>query len=315
MAKLTPDRTYLTPNGVKVNMKLIPDGTVWKDEAKAWAAGKWHAGDLYKKQQLLSSGTGKVKYVTVHNTNDLVNIEDDGECYTRATFNENMGSARVHFYVDDLCAWQNLRAGTGMDGDPKGSAEVGWHASDGSTAGGGNMTSVAIEIIMNDSTVGHDAMARGNGAKLAAWLLFINNLPIEKLVTHSFWNAKKAGQTCSDVDQQCVKYVANQHWCPYFIFNATSETVALRNWKAFKAEVNGYLEELKNPPAPSDGDELPAPPFVDVPAGKFYTEHVKWAKEHGITEGKDATHFKPYDPCTRGEMVTFLHRLYDEAKK
>lgn len=299
---LTPDRVYTTPNGVTVNMKLIPDGTVWKDAAKAQAAG-FAAGSLYKKQQKLSGGTGKVKYVTVHNTDDLVNIEDDGECYTRATFNENMGSARVHFYVDDLCAWQNLKAGTGKPGDLTGSAEVGWHAADGSTADGGNMTSVAIEIIMNDKNVGHDAMAYDKGARLAAWLLYLNELPISRLVTHAFWNAKRAGKTSTDVDQQCVTYVANGHWCPYYIFNATNEAGALKNWKKFKAKVAGYLAELETPPQPQ------LFPFVDVPAGKFYTEAVRWAWENRIVEGVDATHFKPDNKPTRGQLVTMMHRL------
>ena len=35
---LTPDYTY-TINGVPVRVKLIPDGTRWKDAAKAKAAG------------------------------------------------------------------------------------------------------------------------------------------------------------------------------------------------------------------------------------------------------------------------------------
>lgn len=316
MAKLTPKSTYTTPNGILVKEYIIPDGYRWKDDDKARAAG-FEPKSLYKKNKKLSGNTGKVKWVTIHNTNDLPNVDDDGEQYTRATYpNENMGSARCHFFVDDVCAWQDLKAGTGMTpNDPKGSAEVGWHAADGSTTDGGNMTSLCIEIIMNDSTSGHDARAYDNGAKLAAWLLYINDLPIEKLVTHSYWNAKKKGMTSDDIDQQCVTYVSGAHWCPMYIFNSKNEAGAKKNWKAFKAVVNGYLEELKNPPAPSDGDELPAPPFVDVPSGKFYTEHVKWAKEHGITAGKDATHFCPDDPCTRGEMVTFLHRLYDETKK
>ena len=298
---LIPDHTYTTPSGVKVNMKLIPDGTVWKDAAKAQAAG-FSAGSLYKKQQKLSGGTGKVKYITVHNTDDLVNIEDDGECYTRATFNENMGSARVHFYVDDLCAWQNLRAGTGKPGDLAGSAEVGWHAADGSTADGGNMTSLAIEIIMNDNNVGHDAMAYDKGARLAAWLLYINELPLSRLVTHAYWNAKKKGMGCADVDEQCVKYVAGEHWCPYYIFDSTSEAGALKNWKKFKALVGTYLAALQTPPAPAN-------PFVDVKEGKSYYEAVLWAVANGITKGTDATHFSPDKPCTRGQMVTFLHRM------
>jgi hypothetical protein len=42
---------------------------------------------------------------------------------------------------------------------------------------------------------------------------------------------------------------------------------------------------------------------------------VLWAYENGITAGKDATHFCPDDPCTRGEMVCFLKRLYELLKK
>lgn len=301
---LTPDHTYTTPNGVTVNMKLIPDGTVWKDAAKAQAAG-FAAGSLYKKQQKLSGGTGKVKYVTIHNTDDLVNIEDDGECYTRATFNENMGSARVHYYVDDLCAWQNLKAGTGKPGDSAGSAEVGWHAADGSTSDGGNMTSVAIEIIMNDKNVGHDAMAYDKGARLAAWLLYINELPLSRLVTHAYWNAKRAGKASTDVDQQCVTYVANGHWCPYYIFNATNEAGALKNWKKFKALVGTYLQELSAPSAQEN-------PFTDVREDRYYYEPILWAVANGIVEGVEKARFAPNTYMTRGQAVTLLKRFYDE---
>ena len=53
---LTPDYTY-TINGVPVRVKLIPDGTRWKDAAKAKAAG-FSAGAAYKNGGLLC-GTGK----------------------------------------------------------------------------------------------------------------------------------------------------------------------------------------------------------------------------------------------------------------
>lgn len=240
---LTPNYVYKTPNGVTVNEKIIPDGTVWKDAAKAKEAG-FSAGSLYKKQQRLRGGTGMVQYITVHNTDDLKNVEDDGEQYTRATYNENMGSSRVHFYVDDLCAWQNLKAGTGCSpNDPMFSAEIGWHAGDGSTGSGGNATSLGIEIIMNDNAA-HDAKAYDNGARLCAWLLYIHALTIEQLVTHSYWNAKKAGKVNSDVDKQCVTYVSGKHWCPYYIFNSKTEAGALASWKAFKAAVKSYLDAL-----------------------------------------------------------------------
>ncbi|MCI5649915.1 MAG: leucine-rich repeat protein [Fusicatenibacter sp.] len=51
-------------------------------------------------------------------------------------------------------------------------------------------------------------------------------------------------------------------------------------------------------------------PFVDVPEGQYYTEAVLWAYENGITSGVDATHFKPKNGCTRGQVVTFLYRAY-----
>lgn len=225
---LTPNTTYKI-NGVPVNEKIIPDGTRWKDANKAKAA-KSSAGALYKKNQKLSGGTGKVQSVTIHNTNDLANVYDDGEQYTRATYpNENMGSARVHFYVDDTGAWQNLKAGTGMcSADPNGSAEVGWHAGDGSDADGGNMTSLSMEIIMGEGAE-HDAIAKDNGARIAAWLLWKHGLPINKLVTHTYWVNKSARKSFSDPDEQCTNLISGKKWCPSYIFGSTNHAIALGN--------------------------------------------------------------------------------------
>lgn len=299
--RLTPDHVYQTPNGVTVNEKIIPDGTRWKNEAKAKAAG-FNVGDLYKKTLKLSGGTGKVQKITVHNTNDLENVEDDGEQYCRATYNENMGSARPHFYVDDLGAWQLLKAGTGQTpNDPAGAAEVGWHAGDGSVADGGNMTTLGVEIIMNDLNVGHDAMAYDSGARLCAWLLFVHGLEIGDLVTHAYWNAKKAGKVSSDVDQQCVTYVANGHWCPFYIFDAKNESTAKVHWMAFKATVGAYLEQLRNP-------EPVVNPFVDVNESRYYYKAVMWGLANGICAGTDKTHFSPNTYATRAQVITFLWR-------
>lgn len=242
MALLTPNTVY-TMNGVTVNEKIIPDGTRWKDATKAVKAG-FSAGSLYKKQQKLSGGTGRGKSVTIHNTNDLANVHDDGEQYTRATYNENMGSARVHFYVDDTGAWQNLKAGTGLcPSDPVGSAEVSWHSGDGSVADGGNMTSISMEIIMNE-TPEHDLIARDNGARMAAWLLWKNGLTIDALLTHTYWVNKTAGKTFADVDEQCCNPISGKKWCPTYIFGSNNPATALKNWKAFKQTVKGYLDKL-----------------------------------------------------------------------
>ncbi len=51
-------------------------------------------------------------------------------------------------------------------------------------------------------------------------------------------------------------------------------------------------------------------PFEDVKADAYYAPAVQWAVSKGITRGTDATHFAPNKPCTRADMVTFLHRSH-----
>ena len=53
-------------------------------------------------------------------------------------------------------------------------------------------------------------------------------------------------------------------------------------------------------------------PFKDVPAGKYYTEPVKWALSKGITTGKTATTFDPDGPITRQELAVFMARYSKE---
>ena len=48
--------------------------------------------------------------------------------------------------------------------------------------------------------------------------------------------------------------------------------------------------------------------FTDVQSGAFYYEAVKWAVTNGITQGVGGNRFAPNDTCTRGQVVTFLHR-------
>lgn len=244
MSLITPNFIY-TINTVTINEKIIQDGTRWKDSAKAYLAG-FYLNALYKKEKKLTEDTGTVMYITIHNTNDLKNVYDDGEQYTRATYNENMGSARVHFYVDDTGAWQNLRAGTGLSvNDPIGSAEVGWHAGDGSIPDGGNMTSLALEIIM-DETAEHDLKAKDNGARIAAWLLWKHNLSIDRLVTHTYWVNKNKKKVFSDVDVQCTTPIPGEKWCPSYILGSTNSQMALSNWLKFKNLVYKYLCEINN---------------------------------------------------------------------
>ena len=58
-------------------------------------------------------------------------------------------------------------------------------------------------------------------------------------------------------------------------------------------------------------EDVPATPtvsFDDVPASAYYFDAVKWAQGKGITNGKSNGLFGSNDPCTRGQIVTFLWR-------
>ena len=49
-------------------------------------------------------------------------------------------------------------------------------------------------------------------------------------------------------------------------------------------------------------------PFDDVSADAYYNKAVQWAQEKGITDGISSNLFGPKQPCTRGQIVTFLWR-------
>ena len=55
-------------------------------------------------------------------------------------------------------------------------------------------------------------------------------------------------------------------------------------------------------------EEAPEQIFADVPADAYYAKAVEWAVKKGITNGKANGLFGSSDPCTRGQIVTFLWR-------
>ncbi|MBR5308824.1 MAG: N-acetylmuramoyl-L-alanine amidase [Clostridia bacterium] len=169
MAKLVADSTYKIQN-LTVNVKKIPFGTKWIKDS-----GNFRKGDKYKADRLMSGGSGKILGITIHNTGNSA----DAETYTRATFNQNMNSSRVHFYVDSKEAWQNLEEN-----------EVGWHAGTGDK-GLGNDSYMAIEIIMGSERGEADRLAEENGALLTAYLLRKHKLGIDTVVTHKHWSGKE----------------------------------------------------------------------------------------------------------------------------
>lgn len=127
-----------------------------------------------------ASMEGKIIGVTVHNTDWITTAvgTTPAEQYTRATVNGNMNDVRVHYYVDNVCAWQNLPL-----------TLSGWHAADGS--GNGNRRTIAIECIMSSAYNDKDKKSEDNCARLAAALLNKYKLSIDCLYTHNHWYSRK----------------------------------------------------------------------------------------------------------------------------
>ncbi len=55
-------------------------------------------------------------------------------------------------------------------------------------------------------------------------------------------------------------------------------------------------------------------PFVDVPAGRYYTEPVAFAFENGHMIGIDTTHFAPLNTLDRAMVATVLYRMAKEPE-
>lgn len=203
MVFLNPDRTY-SANGVTVKEYLLTKHNPNKI-------------DLPGKRILDFEG------YTVHNTGKIsVNAKTTmAEQYTRATVNGNMGTVRVHFYVDDIEAWQNLPLDQqSWHAGQKGKAEAnGSHL--------GNQATVSIEVI------GSSAKAEDNAARLIAWLMAQQGAGLDKLYTHNYWcNVRNGKKGTAD---ELNKLPDGYKGCPAYI---------RPHWDKFKDKVGGYLGEL-----------------------------------------------------------------------
>ena len=208
MAILRPD-TSATLNGVKINEYLLTK----------------HNPNHIDMPSV--SMEGKVIGITVHNT-DWISVASGttpAEQYTRATVNVNMKDVRVHYYVDNTCAWQNLPHSLS-----------GWHAADGS--GNGNRRTIAIECIMSSAYNDKDKKSEDNCARLAAALLKKYNLDINHLYTHTHWLNVRDGKS-GTVDY--LNTTKNSYkMCPLYI---------LPHWAEFKKKVQSYMNSGSSAPA------------------------------------------------------------------
>lgn len=143
-----------------------------------------------------------------------------------------MKDVRVHYYVDNTCAWQNLPHSLS-----------GWHAADGS--GNGNRRTIAIECIMSSAYNDKDKKSEDNCARLAAALLKKYGLDINHLYTHTHWLNVRDGKSGS-VDY--LNTARNPYkMCPAYI---------LPHWAAFKAKVQSDLNSGSASTIPSPAKQL-----------------------------------------------------------
>ncbi|MBR7034107.1 MAG: S-layer homology domain-containing protein [Clostridia bacterium] len=77
-----------------------------------------------------------------------------------------------------------------------------------------------------------------------------------------------------------------------------------------RAQVVTLLWRAAGSPEPTGATN----PFRDVKSDVYYCKAVLWAVEKGITLGTDRNSFSPGEPCTRGQIVTFLWRANGEPK-
>lgn len=73
-----------------------------------------------------------------------------------------------------------------------------------------------------------------------------------------------------------------------------------------RSDVVTYLWKLAGRPNAAEST------FSDVSYSDPYATAVSWAVKVGITEGTSAATFSPNKTCTRGQIVTFLHRYFTE---
>ena len=111
----------------------------------------------------------------------------------------------------------------------------------------------------------------------------------------------------SDVAYGSYCYDAVQWAVEKGITNGTDSTHFSPNRGCTRAQVVTFLWRAAGSPDVSTDVS-----FVDVSTSSVYYKAIKWAVANGITKGTDATHFSPNATCTRGQVVTFMHRAANE---
>ena len=108
----------------------------------------------------------------------------------------------------------------------------------------------------------------------------------------------------TDVSADAYYYKAVLWAVEQGITGGTSATTFTPDATVSRAQAVTFLWRAAGKPAATA-----ASPFADAAdSQQYYYDAVLWAVSKGVTSGKTATAFAPYDPCTRAQIVTFLFR-------
>jgi hypothetical protein len=205
--------------------------------------------------------------------------------------------------------------------------EVGWHAGDGTKAGGGNMTSIGIEICESGDYEATLTFA----VQLVADMLRTRGWGVDRLRRHWDWPSSSGYRKI----------------CPRLMYNGGD----WRDWNGFKERVNAALQKLEtgetngetekpgdntskdndndSPAIPAipaipdspDSTEIPGIPavpdspnppltsYTDVKAGHWAEEAIRDVTEASLMQGYPDYSFRPEQPVTRAELAAVLQKL------
>ena len=92
------------------------------------------------------------------------------------------------------------------------------------------------------------------------------------------------------------------------ITKGVSDTEFAPNDPVTRGQTVTFLWRCAGSPKPAEGGAS----FTDVNPEEYYADAVRWALQLKITNGMGDNTFLPDDPCTRGQIVTFLYRSAGE---
>lgn len=97
------------------------------------------------------------------------------------------------------------------------------------------------------------------------------------------------------------------------ITTGTTETTFSPNATVTRAQIAAFLyRSVQATGGGFQGAWMFRIPFTDLPEWAF--EAIAWCYMKGITTGTSETTFSPDQPCTRGQIVTFLYRAFAEQE-